>query len=87
MDVLVSGVGTGGTISDVSLYFKKTRGKPIVSVAIEPVHSPVMTQKLNNEPLKPGPHKIQGIGAASSRTRPICLSTLSPLLSCGKATR
>jgi cysteine synthase A len=63
MDVLVSGVGTGGTITGVSLYFKKTRGRPIVSVAVEPVHSPVITQKLNNEPLKPGPHKIQGIGA------------------------
>src|SRR5512145_905309 len=63
IDVLVSGVGTGGTISGVSRCIKKTKGKAIVSVAVEPVHSPVISQKLRNEPLKPGPHKIQGIGA------------------------
>jgi cysteine synthase A len=63
IDVLVSGVGTGGTITGVSRYIKITRRKKIVSVAVEPVHSPVITQKLRGEPLKPGPHKIQGIGA------------------------
>lgn len=63
VDVLVSGVGTGGTITGVSRYIKKTRGKPIVSVAVEPVDSPVITQQRQGEPLKPGPHKIQGIGA------------------------
>jgi cysteine synthase A len=63
IDVLVSGVGTGGTITGVSRYIKNTKGKKIVSVAIEPVHSPVIAQKLRGEPLKPGPHKIQGLGA------------------------
>jgi cysteine synthase A len=63
IDVLVSGIGTGGTITGVSRYIKKTRGKPILSVAVEPIHSPVITQTLRGEPLKPGPHKIQGIGA------------------------
>jgi cysteine synthase A len=63
VDVLVSGVGTGGTISGVSRYIKKTKGKQIVSVAVEPETSPVITQHLKGEPLKPGPHKIQGIGA------------------------
>jgi cysteine synthase A len=63
VDVLVSGVGTGGTITGVSRYFKRTRGKSILSVAVEPDTSPVITQHLNGEPLKPGPHKIQGLGA------------------------
>jgi cysteine synthase A len=63
VDVLVSGVGTGGTITGVSRYFKKTRGKAIVSVAVEPSASPVLTQKRAGEPLKPSPQKIQGIGA------------------------
>jgi cysteine synthase A len=63
MDVLVSGVGTGGTITGVSRYFKQTRGRPIVSVAVEPNNSAVIKQKLAGEPLKPGPHKIQGLGA------------------------
>jgi cysteine synthase A len=63
MDVLVSGVGTGGTITGVSRYFKNTKGKKITSIAVEPVNSPVITQTLKKEPLKPGPHKIQGIGA------------------------
>jgi len=63
IDVLVSGVGTGGTISGVSRYIKQVKGKPIVSVAVEPEESPVITQRLNGEELKPGPHKIQGIGA------------------------
>ena len=63
VDIFVSGVGTGGTITGVSRYFKHTRGKKIVSVAVEPVASPVLTQKRAGEPLKPSPHKIQGIGA------------------------
>jgi cysteine synthase A len=63
VDVLVSGVGTGGTITGVSRYIKQTRGKAITSVAVEPANSPVITQKLTGQPLKPGPHKIQGIGA------------------------
>jgi cysteine synthase A len=63
IDILVSGVGTGGTITGISRYIKKTRGKPIVSVAVEPAASPVLTQKRAGEPLKPSPHKIQGIGA------------------------
>ncbi len=63
VDVLVSGVGTGGTITGVSRYLKNTRGRRILSVAVEPEESPVITQKLAGEPLKPGPHKIQGLGA------------------------
>ena len=63
VDVLVSGVGTGGTITGVSRYFKNTRGKQILSVAVEPSDSPVISQKLAGQDLKPGPHKIQGIGA------------------------
>jgi cysteine synthase len=63
IDVLVSGVGTGGTITGVSRYIKKTKGKPIVSVAVEPTASPVLTQHTRGVPLKPSPHKIQGIGA------------------------
>jgi cysteine synthase A len=63
IDVLISGVGTGGTITGVSRYIKKTRGKDITSVAVEPSASPVISQKLAGQPLQPGPHKIQGIGA------------------------
>jgi cysteine synthase A len=63
IDILVSGVGTGGTITGISRYIKKTRGKPIVSVAVEPAASPVLSQTRAGEPLKPAPHKIQGIGA------------------------
>ena len=63
IDVLVAGVGTGGTITGVSRYIKKEQGKAITSVAVEPSHSPVITQTMNGEELKPGPHKIQGIGA------------------------
>ncbi|WP_437949988.1 cysteine synthase A [Sorangium sp. So ce296] len=63
IDVLVSGVGTGGTITGVSRYIKNTKGKAITSVAVEPTHSPVLTQTRAGQPLKPGPHKIQGIGA------------------------
>jgi cysteine synthase A len=62
IDVLVSGVGTGGTITGVSRFIKKTKGKPILSVAVEPTGSPVLTQFTSGQPLKPGPHKIQGIG-------------------------
>jgi cysteine synthase A len=63
IDVLVAGVGTGGTITGISRYIKKTKGKAILSVAVEPKESPVISQKLAGEDLKPGPHKIQGIGA------------------------
>lgn len=63
IDILVAGVGTGGTITGVSRYIKNTMSKPIVSVAVEPAGSPVITQKLAGEDIKPSPHKIQGIGA------------------------
>ncbi|MEK1943883.1 MAG: cysteine synthase A [Pseudomonas sp.] len=63
IDVLVAGVGTGGTITGVSRYIKNTCGKPIISVAVEPTGSPVITQALAGEEIKPAPHKIQGIGA------------------------
>ncbi|HPT17373.1 MAG TPA: cysteine synthase A [Kiritimatiellia bacterium] len=63
IDVLVAGVGTGGTLTGISRYIKKTKGKNIVSVAVEPKESPVISQKLAGQELKPGPHKIQGIGA------------------------
>ncbi len=63
VDVLVSGVGTGGTITGVSRYIKTTLGQPLVSVAVEPTNSPVIRQTISGEALKPGPHKIQGIGA------------------------
>jgi cysteine synthase A len=63
VDILVSGVGTGGTITGVSRYFEKARHKPLWSVAVEPSASPVLTQRRAGEALKPAPHKIQGIGA------------------------
>jgi cysteine synthase A len=63
IDVFVSGIGTGGTISGVSRYIKREKGKPILSVGVEPSASPVIAQHLAGQPLKPGPHKIQGIGA------------------------
>ena len=63
IDVLVSGVGTGGTISGISRYIKQTKGKKITSVAVEPKESPVISQKLAGQEIKPAPHKIQGIGA------------------------
>ena len=63
MDVLVAGVGTGGTISGVSRFFKIVRGRPILSVAVEPAASPVISQRLAGQPLRPGPHKLQGLGA------------------------
>ena len=63
IDVLVAGVGTGGTISGVSRYIKQQKGKQITSVAVEPAESPVISQHLAGQPLQPGPHRIQGIGA------------------------
>jgi cysteine synthase A len=63
IDVLVSGVGTGGTITGVSRFIKQEKNHSLLSVAVEPTHSPVITQTLNGEEVKPGPHKIQGIGA------------------------
>lgn len=63
VDVIVAGVGTGGTITGVSRYIKNTQGKAITSVAVEPVDSPVIAQTLAGQTLQPGPHKIQGIGA------------------------
>lgn len=63
VDIFVAGVGTGGTITGVSRYIKKTRGKAITTVAVEPTASPVLTQVRAGEALTPGPHKIQGIGA------------------------
>ncbi|MDV2856421.1 MULTISPECIES: cysteine synthase A [Oceanimonas] len=63
VDVFVAGVGTGGTLTGVSRYIKHTQGKAITTVAVEPVESPVITQALAGEEIKPGPHKIQGIGA------------------------
>ena len=63
VDVLVSGVGTGGTITGVSRYIKQVQGKAIISIAVEPTNSPVITQARAGQPLVPGPHKIQGLGA------------------------
>ena len=63
VDIFVAGVGTGGTITGVTRYLKNTRGKPILSVAVEPAASPILTQTRAGEPLQPAPHKIQGIGA------------------------
>lgn len=63
VDVFVAGIGTGGTLTGVSRYFEKVRGQPLHSVAVEPVHSPVISQTLKGEALVPSPHKIQGIGA------------------------
>ncbi|OOY31501.1 cysteine synthase A [Thioclava sp. F36-6] len=63
VDIFVAGVGTGGTITGVSRYLKKEKGLPVISVAVEPEASPVLTQARAGEGLHPGPHKIQGIGA------------------------
>ena len=63
VDIFIAGVGTGGTITGVSRYIKKTQGKAITSVAVEPTDSPVITQAKAGQELTPGPHKIQGIGA------------------------
>jgi cysteine synthase A len=63
VDILVSGIGTGGTITGVSRYIKGEKKRALLSVAVEPIHSPVLTAIRKGEPPKPGPHKIQGIGA------------------------
>ncbi len=63
VDIFVSGVGTGGTLTGVARYFKKTRGRNILTVAVEPTASPVISQTRAGETLTPGPHKIQGLGA------------------------
>jgi cysteine synthase A len=63
VDIFVAGVGTGGTITGVTRYLKQTKGRAIRSVAVEPLSSPVLTQKRAGQELKPAPHKIQGIGA------------------------
>ena len=65
IDVLVSGIGTGGTISGISRYIKNEKGKQVLSVGVEPSASPVITQRLAGQPLKPGPHKIQGLAPDS----------------------
>ncbi len=63
IDIFVAGIGTGGTMTGVSRYIKQVKGKAITSVAVEPAASPVITQQRSGQPLTPGPHKIQGIGA------------------------
>ncbi len=63
VDVLVSGIGTGGTITGVSRFIKEAKGKKLISVGVEPTASPIISQTLSNQTVKPGPHKIQGIGA------------------------
>ncbi len=63
VDAIVAGVGTGGTITGISRYLKQTQGKQIISVAVEPEASPIISQTLAGDELKPSPHKIQGIGA------------------------
>ncbi len=63
IDIFVAGVGTGGTLTGTSRFLKLDKGKDVISVAVEPVDSPVITQALAGEEIKPGPHKIQGIGA------------------------
>src|SRR5690606_24112400 len=66
IDVLVAGVGTGGTITGISRYIKQTQGKPTLSVAVEPIGSPVISQTLSGAEVKPAAHKIQGIVAGSA---------------------
>ena len=63
IDIFIAGIGTGGTMTGVSRYIKQVKGKAITSVAVEPAASPVITQQRLGQPLTPGPHKIQGIGA------------------------
>ncbi len=72
IDVLVAGVGTGGTITGISRYIKKTQGKQILSVAVEPVSSPVISQAMAGQELKPSPHKIQASAPVSCRRTSIC---------------
>ncbi len=61
--MFVAGVGTGGTLTGVSRFIKKTKGRALLTVAVEPTHSPIISQTLAGQPLAPSPHKIQGIGA------------------------
>ncbi|ENV47077.1 cysteine synthase A [Acinetobacter brisouii CIP 110357] len=63
VDILVSGVGTGGTITGISRYFEQVQNKPLYSVAVEPAESPIISQHQRGEDITPAPHKIQGIGA------------------------
>ena len=63
VDIFIAGVGTGGTVTGVSRFLKKKRGDAVRTVAVEPAGSPILTQTRAGEPIKPGPHKIQGIGA------------------------
>jgi cysteine synthase len=63
VDVLVSGIGTGGTITGVSRFIEEAKGKKLISIGVEPTASPIISQTLSNQTVKPGPHKIQGIGA------------------------
>ena len=63
VDLFVAGIGTGGTITGVSRYLKSVSGHPVTTIGVEPAHSPVLTQLRAGEPMRPGPHKIQGIGA------------------------
>ena len=63
VDILVAGVGTGGTISGISRFFEKVKNQPIYSVAVEPAESPIISQTKRGEAITPAPHKIQGIGA------------------------
>ncbi len=63
VDILISGIGTGGTITGISRFIKNEKKKNIQSIAVEPIHSPVLTMIRNGEEPRPGPHKIQGIGA------------------------
>ena len=63
VDVVISGVGTGGTLTGIARYFKHRRAKPILSVAVEPAASPLLAQKKAGQPLRPAPHGLQGLGA------------------------
>ncbi len=63
VDVLVCGIGTGGTITGVSRFIKEAKGRKLISIGVEPTASPIISQTLSNQTVKPGPHKIQGIGA------------------------
>lgn len=63
IDIFIAGIGTGGTFTGITRYIKRTQGKNITAVAVEPLSSPVISQALAGQPLQPGPHKIQGIGA------------------------